>query len=344
MDKKIDISVILPVYRKTDLLTRAIDSVLAQKGVSIELIVIDDGSENIEPDFWDKLLKQYSAYNLRFQKLLRNAGVHEARRQGACLAKGEWIGFIDADDVALPRLYKTMIVRGTNDRADIVVCGYSTLSAGRVVSNLVFLNDELVSKNLMHRFSKLEFGTGAMWNKLYRSSFFLQYGNQSLSRRLDTHEDMLVNIECFRHAQRLSIVNELLYCYTKDDPDSVTLRRDEVRTLVDHFKAYALAVERLSSAPSADRKNVNRLFHQTFRMRRVTSRGAEALIGYDEELSDYMRIIGGSSPSMLLQFINMSSSISPVSLKDNFNRLKSDFRDLPISVYNALKRRIKIFR
>ncbi|GAC1483553.1 MAG: hypothetical protein NVS2B11_09050 [Acetobacteraceae bacterium] len=93
------VSVVMPVRNGGAFLAAALDSVLAQTGVSRELICIDDGSDD---DTW-RVLTVYAA--LHPDMLVRRAtgsGISDALNQGIALARGRYIARMDADDVCLP--------------------------------------------------------------------------------------------------------------------------------------------------------------------------------------------------------------------------------------------------
>lgn len=91
-------SVIIPTYNRLVFLKEAIDSVLGQTFSDFELIVVDDGSQ----DGTDRLLRQ----NIRDHRLKyifqEHAGVSPARNKGIRSSKGEWIAFLDSDDLWMP--------------------------------------------------------------------------------------------------------------------------------------------------------------------------------------------------------------------------------------------------
>lgn len=90
-------SVIIPNYNNGATLARAIDSVLAQSVHAREIIVIDDGSR-------DESRAVAAAYGERVRYIYQeNAGVSAARNHGARVATGDWLAFLDADDVYLPQ-------------------------------------------------------------------------------------------------------------------------------------------------------------------------------------------------------------------------------------------------
>ncbi len=93
---KPEVSVIIPTFNRETLLARALSSVLAQTGVSFELIVVDDGSTDgtrarVERDF--------PAATYLYQE---NQGPSAARNRGIERSRGEWIAFLDSDDEWLP--------------------------------------------------------------------------------------------------------------------------------------------------------------------------------------------------------------------------------------------------
>ncbi|MBI5582840.1 MAG: glycosyltransferase [Deltaproteobacteria bacterium] len=91
------ISVIIPTYNRAPLVVEAVDSVLAQSCRDFELIVIDDGSTD-DTEARLALLRGRLHY-LRQER----SGVSAARNRGLALASGEWVAFLDSDDLWLPR-------------------------------------------------------------------------------------------------------------------------------------------------------------------------------------------------------------------------------------------------
>jgi GT2 family glycosyltransferase len=100
MPKTPSVSVIIPTYNRYPLLCEAIDSVLAQTDQDFELIVVDDGSTDDTPAV-------RSTYGDRLHYVYQDRkGVSTARNRGVDLAKGEWICFLDSDDLWRPQKLK----------------------------------------------------------------------------------------------------------------------------------------------------------------------------------------------------------------------------------------------
>jgi len=91
------ISVIVPTYNRGAFIKEAVDSILAQKNVSMEVIVVDDGST----DATTALLGSYSG-TIRYV-YQAHGGVSAARNHGIRIAQHEWLAFLDSDDLWLPR-------------------------------------------------------------------------------------------------------------------------------------------------------------------------------------------------------------------------------------------------
>ena len=91
-----EVSVIIPAYNAAAFIREAVDSALAQRGVDLEVIVVDDGST----DETLSILEGYgNAIHVHRQK---NEGASRARNKGVKMATGHWLAFLDADDQWLP--------------------------------------------------------------------------------------------------------------------------------------------------------------------------------------------------------------------------------------------------
>lgn len=95
LPKKVDISVVIPVHNGRKYLKKAIDSVLKQQGVNLELIIIDDASDDNTAEVVNSYRKESK---MRYVRNRKNIGAAESRNRGVRLAAGEYIAFLDADD------------------------------------------------------------------------------------------------------------------------------------------------------------------------------------------------------------------------------------------------------
>ncbi len=99
------VSVILPTYNRSQYLEDAIKSVLAQSYTDFELVVVDDGSS----DNTEEIIKSFADERIIYIRHQDNKGAAAARNTGIRYAKGEYIAFIDDDDVWLPAKLERLI-------------------------------------------------------------------------------------------------------------------------------------------------------------------------------------------------------------------------------------------
>jgi glycosyltransferase involved in cell wall biosynthesis len=88
------VSVVIPTYNRSDKVRKGVESVLAQSFTDLEVIVVDDGSS----DNTEQTLRQAFGDRIRYY-FQPNQGVSVARNKGIAEARGEWIAFLDSDDL-----------------------------------------------------------------------------------------------------------------------------------------------------------------------------------------------------------------------------------------------------
>ena len=115
------ISVVIPTYNRANYLAQAIDSVLAQTCGPVEIVVVDDGST-------DDTRAVVRGYGERVRYVYtQNGGVAHARNVGTCLSRGEYVTYLDSDDVLYP--YMLELESGVLDRYPEVGLVYAEMSA-----------------------------------------------------------------------------------------------------------------------------------------------------------------------------------------------------------------------
>jgi glycosyltransferase involved in cell wall biosynthesis len=110
------VSAVIPAYNYGHLVGRAVESVLAQTYREIEVIVVDDGST-------DGTAERLAPYRDRIRYVYQeNRGLPAARNAGIRLARGEWVAFLDADDVWHPRKTEVQL-NEVAGRSDVALIG-----------------------------------------------------------------------------------------------------------------------------------------------------------------------------------------------------------------------------
>lgn len=116
------ISIIVPVYNAEKYISRCLDSIIAQTFTDFELILVNDGSEDISGD----ICEIYADKDKRVKVIHKtNGGPGEARNYGLDIAKGKYIGFVDSDDIIDTTMYEKLLGAIINDVDEIKLsmCG-----------------------------------------------------------------------------------------------------------------------------------------------------------------------------------------------------------------------------
>lgn len=112
-----DVSFVIAAYNAEETLARAIDSALAQQGVTVEVIVVDDCSI----DRTREIAAGYDDVRVRLVAQERNGGPGAARNAGIAAAGGRWLAVLDSDDALYPTRMEQMIARAEEAGAEIAV-------------------------------------------------------------------------------------------------------------------------------------------------------------------------------------------------------------------------------
>lgn len=124
MDKT-RLSIVVPVYNAEEYLDRCLVSIMEQSFTSYEVILVDDGSTDSSP----LVCERYSATDPRFITIhMQNGGVSSARNAGLDLAQGEFVMFVDSDDVLLPDAVERMMEGISGE--DLIIGGFTSFIGG----------------------------------------------------------------------------------------------------------------------------------------------------------------------------------------------------------------------
>ncbi|MBQ3272963.1 MAG: glycosyltransferase, partial [Solobacterium sp.] len=234
------ISVILPVYNMEDTLGRAVDSILAQTYQHWELLLIDDGStDNI-----GAAVDMYAAKDARIHAFHQtNGGTGAARNTGLSHAHGEWIAFLDGDDIYLPESFGQMI--GQSEGADLVACGTYIHHAGmycRPYSEVRSFPGLPDGEDLDTLWANCIYPV--VWAKLYRRSRI----REMFVTDLNYGEDTLFNFRVLPALGKIVIIPQIGYHYIRKrerlDRGMLEGARRQLETAAQLFPADSVILRR----------------------------------------------------------------------------------------------------
>lgn len=231
MDEKL-VSVIIPAYNIEDYIGRCLDSIISQTYKNLEIIVVDDGSR----DHTGEILDNYAKKDRRIKVIHKeNGGVSSARNKGIEAAEGDYIGFIDGDDLIEPEMYKILVDLLEEENADIAHCGYQMVFPDRVdyYHNTGKKKIQTTEEGLKDLLSGEIIEPGLV-NKLYKKELIK---NCRLDETVKINEDLLMNYQLFKLSQKSVYYDITPYSYMIRSSSAtgvnslITKREDSLRVL-----------------------------------------------------------------------------------------------------------------
>jgi len=207
-----DISIIIPVYNVEKYLRRCLDSVLQQKNISMEIILVDDGSTDSSSNFCEEYVACHS--NIKCIHI-ENSGPSTAKNIGYNEATGKYVAFIDSDDELKPEMFSTMLESGFKHNADIVCCNYIQIDENGNISHIEYTGVEYVLKRdeALKAILIKDKIYSQCWTKIYKRETMDLYHIRN-TEGLKTEEDFIYNIQAFACSKTICIVDKPLYIYT----------------------------------------------------------------------------------------------------------------------------------
>lgn len=256
-----EISIIIPVYNKSEYLDKCFESIFRQDFEGFEVVAVDDGST----DGSGPLCDRWAAKEPRLHVLhTENQGVTAARRHGWEESRGRYVMFIDADDEFLPGALRTMHDAIERSGADEVIAPFRTMQG--VASPVVYegfvpveplIRDIITSKN---RFPVL-------WSIIFRREKLI--GVFDTPREIIEGEDKLMQVKLLMRQPKVFFIPQPIYLYNLGLPNS---------------RRHTLERERL----------YDRLLRQTLAPRMDEFRTAFAL----HQLKEYERFVHDGHPEV----------------------------------------------
>lgn len=213
--KKIKVSIIVPVYNVEKYLKRCLNSLVFQTLHDIEIICINDYSQ----DNSSKILKEFAELDSRIKiiNFSKNKGVAIARNEGINCARGEYIGFVDSDDYVDIDFFEVLYNSGKNHNAD-------------VVKTNVYTSDIVRRRNILENIKVNKYYFYMYFYSAIYSSTLIKKHNIRFIENCIWGEERLFPIQACYWANKLYIDESVAYHYENRD-DSVTVKIDEEKLI-----------------------------------------------------------------------------------------------------------------
>lgn len=231
------ISVIVPVYNANRYLREALESLCQQTYAEFEAILVNDGSTDDSESICREFCEADNRFHLIFQE---NSGVSAARNTGLDTFHGEWIAFMDADDLMMPDTLETLLAAATRSNVKIAVGNYirslsnnrqPTTNRQQTIPSEKAIEIGLYQKRILNN----------PWGVLFHKSVF--NGEKPLRFRKCRYEDLDLFYQAFERSDKICILDKIVYYY-RDTPGSFINTWSESRLdaldvtdrIVQHYK------------------------------------------------------------------------------------------------------------
>lgn len=232
--ENIKISIIIPVFNVEDYLEECMNSIINQSLKEIEIILIDDGSNDSSPEICDRYCKKDKRIVVIH---IQNSGNVAARREGLKIAQGEYIGFVDSDDWIDKTMFEELYHTAVTSRADIITSGFIVEDS----DNFILQQDafpcgyydkqslyETVYSNMFDYKNSGLFGIQtSLWSKLFKKSIIFDIFME-VDKRIFYAEDAAIVFTSLLKANSIYIADKCYYHYRKRQNSICTTRNIKI--------------------------------------------------------------------------------------------------------------------
>ena len=234
------ISIIVPVYNVEKYLRDCLDSIACQSYKNIEIILIDDGSEDKSGEICD----EYVSNDNRFFVIHKeNEGVSVARNTALRFAKGEYVGFVDSDDTIEKDMFLNLYNSCKDNNSDICICNVNVFENGKNTGAYI---SELVDRryNKGEIFKDMKNISGVLWNKLFYAGVIkgLEFDSD-----IRFGEDMLFVIQSILKSNTITAISYYGYNYNRTRAGNVmssSLQMRHISFLDSGYKVCNLLIDK----------------------------------------------------------------------------------------------------
>ena len=207
-ENMVKVSLIIPIYNSQDYIARCLDSLLKQTLEDIEIVCINDGSTDKSLEILEEYSKKYSNIKVYSKE---NGGCGSARNMGIDNAEGEYIEFVDSDDILEQDAVEKMYKQAKKYNSDLVVCGMHRIDEqnGKLLTTDM-MNVKLETINIeKNGLNNLLFINPGPCNKLHKKSIF----KVARFPKIPVVDDLMLTLQYMPYIKNISFVREPLYKY-----------------------------------------------------------------------------------------------------------------------------------
>lgn len=244
MNNSPQVSIIVPVYNTEKYLRKCIDSIIAQINKDWELLLVDDGSK----DGSGKICDEYAAKDSRIRVFHKeNGGVSSARNLALDNARGEWLAFVDSDDIVDENY---LSLEEVPQNTDVIVKSFQRFDdSGSVISKHIIDENSLLNKGeeLNRRYVLKR--QNSLWNKIINMRII---GNCRFDTSVKVGEDFLFFLACFHKIQSVFYSSIGSYFYIVHEGSAMSKADRDLKRRVEILLANINNIKRLTEGKTTE--------------------------------------------------------------------------------------------
>ena len=213
------ISVIVPIYRVEAYLEQCIRSIQNQTYNNLEIILVDDGSDDNCPEICDVYARADKRIKVIHKK---NGGPDSARKAGILEATGKYVGYVDGDDWIEPVMFERLLEYADTYDVDIVESGVIDSFTNKENKRFPYIKEgcyknesftENVESKLLYAGRFFEHGISPyLWSKLFLKEKIIKYQLlEGITSKI--HDDTMVSLPCIAKSKKIYISHDCYYHY-----------------------------------------------------------------------------------------------------------------------------------
>ena len=233
------VSIIIPAYNCEKTLAECLGNVVHQTLKDIEVIVVDDASTDGTWNIIAECERQFPELIMAVKSDV-NRGPGGARNIGLMYASGEYIGFVDSDDIVSTSMFEKLYLTAKEGDYDIVDCGYYNQEKDNAI---VHTSDALTGDMDGQKRSELIVSGGYLWSRIFRRALIMGSGVCFREGVILEDAEFLMCMHVL--AKRVGNVKEILYNY-RSFPNSASKEVNPVKYLGNAMAAMDAIYETMS--------------------------------------------------------------------------------------------------
>ena len=235
------VSIVIPTWNAEEYLRACLQSVESQTHRDLQVLIVDDESSDASPYIAQQFADKDQRFTHVWQKN-RGPGPGGGRNGGLPYAEGDWIFFLDSDDLIPADAIEKLVAVASRTGSDIVTGNVSRFRSGGMswpTPNHARSHASSVERTHILKRPELAYDSTA-WNKLYRTDFWNGGGREFPERKLFEDINPITRAHC--ESAQTDVIRDQVYLWrVRDDRSSITQQLADARTFADKIEQMTLA-------------------------------------------------------------------------------------------------------